>query len=498
MIKKHFFWSALLLLVLTACSKKVEITGKLTNANPLERIELIEASGVATLPLVNMGVDSNGNFKGNFEAPKDGMYLISYGPNRNYIYLEKGQHLEIAGDGYSFPGQYTITGDAKANNDFLKSTQKYFENYSSKINLEDLLRKNEAAFLSEMKKIQKDLDKNIDDAADKNKASSKVVQYKKAELNTSLLTVLSQYELLHQELTGKPYTASQSMKDYVKELDNDPEYFTKTLPTYRNYQLQRLGADFQKFGEKLPEAEQAMTSTAFKKFLDTRKDLTETTKDYLLAFVITQSDMGRMSTDQTMANAKKMINEDIHTPEVKKDMEKIYLALNGLPTGESAPKLSLKDTTDNTATLPSNGKPTLIMFYASWTPLVAQTAVPVMKDVTSFFKNKLNYVYVNMDDSFAQFKSTSSSMFKGMPGLNYYADGGINSKTAEKYGIYSFRLPAYVLIDKDGKIASPTVSDLGDDKIIREMSRLTGIKVPAYQPEMPAPAPQDSAKSTQK
>jgi hypothetical protein len=35
--------------------KKVEVKGKITGGSPLERIELIEASGVATLPLINIG-----------------------------------------------------------------------------------------------------------------------------------------------------------------------------------------------------------------------------------------------------------------------------------------------------------------------------------------------------------------------------------------------------------------------------------------------------------
>ncbi len=55
----------LLLAVFTlSCSKKVEVEGRVSGGSPLERMEFIDASGVATLPLVNLGSDKNGVFKG--------------------------------------------------------------------------------------------------------------------------------------------------------------------------------------------------------------------------------------------------------------------------------------------------------------------------------------------------------------------------------------------------------------------------------------------------
>ncbi|WP_238554935.1 hypothetical protein [Chryseobacterium sp. P1-3] len=120
----------LLLFIITvfvmSCSKKVEVKGKITGSSPLERIEFVEASGVGTLPLVNIGLDKNGNFSGSFEAPKDGMYVINYAGRQNLIYLERGQKVNISGNGATFPNEYIITGDAKKNNDFLQGSQKFF------------------------------------------------------------------------------------------------------------------------------------------------------------------------------------------------------------------------------------------------------------------------------------------------------------------------------------------------------------------------------------
>jgi uncharacterized protein YcfL len=54
-MKKYLFLLLISLLVVS-CSK-VKVEGNVKGGSPLERIEFIEASGVATLPLVNIGVD---------------------------------------------------------------------------------------------------------------------------------------------------------------------------------------------------------------------------------------------------------------------------------------------------------------------------------------------------------------------------------------------------------------------------------------------------------
>lgn len=497
MIKfKNLLLLLAVLFAVVSCSKKVKVEGTIKNPNPLNRIEIIEASGVATLPLVNMGIDKNGKFSGEFEAPKDGMYLLSYGEGQNFIYLKAGQELKISGNGTTFPSEFVVEGDAKANNDFLKQTQKFFISYSEKINLEQLLGKNEAAFISEIKKIGEDLNKNIDEVAKNTGADQQAVDYKKAELNTSLLTVITQYEMFHGQLANdSAYKASAKVKELAKSLDKDPEAYAKILPIYRNYLLQKLNTEFQAFGQKLPVKEQENTSLAFKKFLDTKKDISPLVKDYLMAFIITQSNLGRMATEEMQAEAKKMIETSIHDEGIKKDLEKIYFVLNGVPVGEKAPEMDLKGSNDEKVELPSNGKPTLVMFYASWQPMVAQMTAPMMKEVSSYFDGKMNYLYVNMDDTLAQFKSTSANLMKGIKGTNVWANGGINSKTAEHYGIYGFRLPSFVIIDKEGKIASKTVDNLGDPKIISVMEKLTGKKAPTappppiMNPMQPAPQP---------
>ena len=142
-----FFLILLFAFVAMSCSKKVEVSGNFAGGSPLERIEFIEASGVATLPLINMGVDAKGNFSGSFEAPKDGMYIMTYAGKQAMIYLKGGQKVNISGSAQAFPAQFTVAGDAKNNNQYLKEVQKLIESYAAKINVGELVSKDEPAFL---------------------------------------------------------------------------------------------------------------------------------------------------------------------------------------------------------------------------------------------------------------------------------------------------------------------------------------------------------------
>ena len=477
-MKKYLFLLLISLLVVS-CSK-VKVEGNVKGGSPLERIEFIEASGVATLPLVNLGVDEKGNFKGEFKAPKNGMYAMTYAGKMNFIYLKKGQTLNISGDATTFPEVYKIEGDAKKNNDFITATQKFLESYSSKLNMQ-LLQKNEPEFLAEIKKIHSDLEKNLDDNAEKLGADSEVIKLKKDELTTNILTFLVQYQSAHGQVTGDPsFKVSKNFIDYEKSLTENNDRMVENLPVYRNYLLNKVGKDFQAFAEKQKDKDNVTMSTIFARFLGTNKELSQKTKDYLLAFVIAKFDLNPYTSD--VEKVKKVSDESIKDSEVKKDLNSAINAVFGLKKGEVAPTVNLVKLNGKSGNLESNGKPTLVMSYASWNPYIGQSTIPVLKEVVNFYKAKVNFAYVNLDDTKEQFTKTANAMLKGIPGTSYYAEGGLQSEYAKKFFIYGFKIPGFFLIDKDGKVASQTFYNLGDAKFVEAMNKISGLQAPSVNP----------------
>ena len=90
----------------------------------------------------------------------------------------------------------------------------------------------------------------------------------------------------------------------------------------------------------------------------------------------------------------------------------------------------------------------------------------------------MDFIYVNLDDTKDQFVKTSKAMLQGMAGTNVYADGGMNSQIAKDLGIYGFKLPSFIMIDKEGKVASKFFYNLGDPELVTILDKLTGLKAP--------------------
>ena len=353
--------------VAMSCSKKVEVTGNFAGGSPLERIEFIEASGVATLPLMNIGVDSKGSFAGSFEAPKDGMYIMTYAGKQGMIYLKGGQKLNISGQAEAFPGKFTVSGDAKKNNDFIQEALAQIQTYATQINVGEMVTKDEATFLKEVEKVRVELEKRIDAAAKKSSPDSDAVQWKKDEMNASILGLMSQYEMNHAQATGKPdFKVSKNFTDAEAKLKKDNDRMLKNQPIYRNYLLGKLSQEFQTYATANNKSGEETSSVLFSQFLDTKKDMPQLEKDYLLAFVMSNSDINPSTTPENSAKINKIITEKIKDSEIKKDLERIQFVLSGPKMGEAIASSPLVKEDGSAFKLTDNkAKPAMVMFYAS-------------------------------------------------------------------------------------------------------------------------------------
>lgn len=496
-MKKYFLLLFFAILIIS-CSKggKVTLTGTLQNAKPLERIELIETTGVATLPVANFGTDAKGNFSQTIEIPKNGVYLITYGGNSGFIYLKGGDKVDIKADAVMFPMNMQISGDAKGNTEFLTESQKYINDYLSKIN-QSVASKNESEFLKELDKYKKEITAQLDKIADSKKPDSDVKKLSNSELEVTLLRISTQYEAVHGQMTNNPnFKPSEKFKEYQKSLEN--EDYVENMPTYRNYLLSKLGADFQKYFQETQKGVAPNSNIEiFSKFLDTKKDISDKVKDYLLATVATQYDL--QPNNPKIPEVMKVLNSKVKSESMKADLKKVEEAIYGLPVGTDYSKTELVKLDGKKSSLSElKGKPTVALFYASWNPYINQSVIPVMKEMVKFYGTKINFAFVNLDDTQDQFKKTANAMFKDIKGVNFYGENGMKAEIAKQFAVYGFKMPNFVILDKDGKVSSRTFFNIGDPQFVDALNKASGLTPPSVMPNqnqqmMPPPVEEHSA-----
>lgn len=477
-MKKYFL--LLLLAVFTiSCSKKVEVTGQIKGGSPLERIEFIDASGVATLPLINMGLDKDGKFQGNFEVEKDGMYMVTYAGRQNLIYLRKGEKLNLNGDNSNFPLVFLTQGNAKNDNDFIKSCQDFLQNYGSKLDFNKMIAMDETAFIKEVKKIQDTLSKNVEENAKKHNAGSSVIAWKKDDLEMTMIGLMAQYKMTHGMAIQNPsFKTSKIFEDFYNELNKNGDKLIKEIPMYRNLLLNDMSADFQKYVEKNQNNKLSGTEN-FLNFLKTRNELSQTAKDYLLSYVMSQSDISPSTPKDVQEKIAKIIDTEIKDSKVKQSLKQLQFVISGPKIGEEARVAKMiKQDGKEFSFSEVKGKPTLVVFYASWNPYIEQNMTPALTEVVNFYKSKMNFVYINVDDTKDQFVKTSNVLLKGLPGSKVYAEGGLNSDLAKKYGLYGFKLPSYMILDNNGKVNSHVFYNLGESEFVEQMDKVSGLKAP--------------------
>lgn len=474
-MKKYILFLILGFLV-ASCSKKKNtiISGQISNASPLERIEILNTTSTTTLPITNIGLDAQGNFSDTIEIVENGLYAITYGRNMNFIYLKKGENIHISGNGLDFPEKMKITGDSSAekNNAFLFAVQNFMKNYYLSLIENGVLKKDETSFLNEIKNMQVELDNKIKEFQNKYHPDKEVATWKKNELSTNILLIMQQYVLSKTQLEGSKFAPSDAFTKIEASIINNEEEWATKYPTFRSYLLMKLQNEFSKFSEQYKNQELSSTEI-FALFLKNKKNITQNIKDQLLSYVSIQYDMS--PENPRLTQALETLDKEIKNKQIKAELPTMKRAIQGLPIGTKAPTNGLIQI-DGKAFGGWNGRASVMIFYASWTPFLTEMIKPIVAQIHQVYGEKVDIILINMDDTEAQYKKTSNALLKDLPMVkSLYAQQGLKSRTAQDYGIYGFKLPSAVLIDSKGNIASHSIMNITGPQLSEALSQLTGI-----------------------
>lgn len=468
--KKTILLAIVCLSFLVACSKsETQFSGRISQASPLARIEIIEAGSIATLPLVNIGLTPEGKFSKTVTVPHSGMYILSYNGRLGTIYLQKGKDIQINAQEDTFPEKFVVQGKGKEDNAFVQQSQEALQNYIQKYD-QNIFASNEEIFLESIKRLRQGLLDEIERVSKVTGAGSEVVQWQKNDLEVNILVLLSQYVQIQKINPANPgYTPSPAYQSYIKSLEKDD--FLEQIPTYRQYLLSKEKDGYESFISK----KQSKSKSNVGKLIDylrPKKGISQNAKDYMAAFLATSMDLQPES--KTLNHAMKEIHSGISSKEIKNELERLSLAIQGPKINTEITHKDMLTVEGKPTRLTASDRPQLIFFYASWNPNLIENHLPILKEIQKIYGKKVQLTLVNMDDTEDQFKKTASASIASIPGIrNLYTRGGLESPFAIQIGQYGFKLPNALIIEKN-RVKSPTYTRLDHPDLIQRLNIYLG------------------------
>lgn len=436
---KRYFLLLICSILLISCKKKETIiSGNIKSTSPLERLQVFDFSSAVTLPIANFGVNPDGNFSDTLKIEHNGVYLLNFKTEIYPIYLKKGSNIKLNTDSDNFAKNMKITDN---NNLFLS----HFLEVIKKID-----QVNFSQPFSEIKKLNTELNTQINSLKNQYNPDSQLLNWSENLVNISLNPIFDVYLEEKPELK-KDKDIVKLKEDMIKK-NND---LILEFPIYRFYFIKK---NYKNFIENLSDIK------SFYNNIKSNKELNQTSKDYLLSEMLNVESNNQKVVDFILNN--------IHDESLKNKIKQLKLSLFGFDINTVFPDKFhfLTPEKKETTLLQYKGKPTFVMFYSSWIPFISEIYKPAIEELMESYKNKVNFIFINVDDTFKQFKKTAFALFPEQNAIKLYIKNGLKSEESKNMGIYSHALPCYFILTKEGKVATEYLHNTEGNGLIENIS----------------------------
>jgi peroxiredoxin len=445
---------ALILIATTALAQdSIKISGRILD--PLsDSIEVsYNTNKIAYYPVEYFArLDKKGNFSLSLPVPH-GVYTeaaIKHGNKFAELIIQPGDSLVINAIGAHFDSLIHYYGRGSAIENFiaLHDKERGLRNKYT-VTIREHLHEEPADFL---KSIAQEKKAELD-FLNKNKAGlpASFIKYWEAYYQYYNYFFIQQYPQIHEFVKLRRYTDTVPEINYsvVKEMPYAFNDSLMQLPPYLLYltgvfDIKMKAAGYTYFPADTVKARRFQDSV----YTLVYKQLPDKSAEYYIA----QDIYGRAKNQQIERTEKHFDTFKKHWPqsEYLPMLEKQVATAERLAPGQPAPDFNII-TADGTSRKLSDlrGKVVYLNFWASWCKQCLGEITNERKIKTLVKNEPLEFVYVSIDNDTAV-DNAIIRKYK-ISGLFTHADGGWNAKEVQQYGVQG--LPAYFLIDKDGKIA---------------------------------------------
>ena len=417
-------------------------------------------------------VDKKGNFAMAFPVPK-GVYTeaaIRHGNKFAEIILHSADSLVLTANGRHFDSTVQYKGRGSEVQNFV--AHHYLERgvmnrYTIKV--KEAIYKDPADFLKGIE----DEKKTELDYLGKNKTSLPAAfkKYWTAYYQYYNYFFIQQYPQVHELLKLRKYTDTIPEINYsvVKEMPLSFNDELLQVPSYLLYltgvwEIKLKAAGFTYFRAdtaKMRKTEDSVNVLAY-------KQLPEKSAEYFIA----QNIYGRAKTQDIDRTRSQFKTFKKHWPnsEYMQLLDKQVSTAERLAPGQPAPDIDITTPDGKSRKLSDlKGKVVYLSFWATWCKQCVGEMISERKIKTLTKNQPLEFVYVSIGNDTAK-ENAIIGKYK-MDGLFTHAEGEWNAKEIQQYGVQS--LPAYFLIDKEGKFSvQNALSPMQSTELVLQIAKL--------------------------
>ena len=401
---------------------------------------------------------SNQTFRNDFSLAEATLGVIRYGNKEHKIYLEPGDQINVKMNGSKFPEALHFTGKGSAHNNFLLRLKAKFTD-SEKTLKTKIRYANPEEFAQFMKSVWEKKWAFYESYKTTHEFTPGFEKFAEAEINYWYAFQMMNYPLEHPYYLEDPesFHLPKGYYDFLQDVEVYKDgalpnqnyiYFVNELLSYQKKQNENLGLTSKQLIDKYLHGETAFYAKA--------KNLANACKRGQA------KEVGREIQEFIAECPYENFNEVLRFT---------YNEAKGLEPGIMAPDFVLADREGNAVQLSDyRGKVVYLDFWATWcSPCVRM--MPHSQRLQDQFENQdVVFLFVSLDKN----KSSWETFVKNnkLSGVHVATDNKniYQSEIAKLYRVK--HLPAYFLIDKNGKISRSPAKSPSSSLIIEQINSL--------------------------
>lgn len=343
-------------------------------------------------------LDESNRFKIQFNALEEGLYHFLHEPEYNYIYLQKGDSLNLRLNTIAFDESLVFSGRGAELNNFLLDLFLQKEDEDRRMNkLYDL---SPEVFNVEINNLREQKIKLLESLEEDIKLTPRAIEIVKATIDYNVYIFKEKYPFYHRKSKGEPtlHNLPKDFYDYRKTLNlnnKDMNYFSP----YYNFMKYHLGnlayTNCEKNCDNQEEYQRALHFNEHKiKIIDSLR-IDKRLKDNLYRNIALQYLLNSQDKTQNLnvffKFFKQYSKENIHAEEI----DKVYQNVMGLQPSLELPNIQLQSFQGVTTNLQDITKGANVVLYF-WSPHYENLFFKIQQRVKYLEKKYPEYTFIGI------------------------------------------------------------------------------------------------------